>query len=108
MAGDLYFVNNRNVTRTGENLAVLRAGAGSSVDLGPVLAQVSRLNYDEGRKTFYFVTGLSTGISHIGTYTLGDARTELLFDKMDIMGGSATDEGHLYWLADYAVMRLEK
>ena len=87
---------------------MLRAGAGSSVDLGPVFAQVSRLNYDEGRKTFYFVTGLSTGISHIGTYTLGDARTELLFDKMDIMGGSAADEGHLYWLADYAVMRLEK
>ena len=54
------------------------------------------------------VDGFSPVIAHIGVDYLDDKRTEMLFDKLDVMGTTAADSTYLYWLANHAVMRLKK
>jgi hypothetical protein len=105
---DLYFVNNRPSTGDGENLGHLPAGAAAAIDLGPLFGHVGRLHHDPIRRTIHWATGLSPVVSHIGVYHLDDKRSELLFDKVDVMGTSAADATYLYWLANHAVMRLKK
>ena len=104
----LFFINNRPETGAGENLAVLATGATEAMDLGPVFGHVGRLNLDRTRRTIYWVTGSSPVISHVGVYRMDEGRTELLLDRLDVMGSSAADDSHLYWLANHAVMRLRK
>ena len=104
----LFFVNNRPRTGSGENLAVLMPGAAQAVDLGPVFGHVGRLNIDRARRTIHWVTGSSPVISHVGVYRMDEGRTELVLDRLDVMGSSAADETYLYWPADHAVMRLRK
>jgi hypothetical protein len=105
---DLYFVNNRAVIGTGENMAVLRAGGGAPLDLGPVWGQVVRLLHDEQRQTLHWVTGLSPVAGKVAVLHLDTRRTELLLENVDVMGNSAADEDYIYWPGDQALLRLQK
>ena len=108
VGADLYFVNNRPIIGKGENLAVLRKDSAGPVDLGPVFGNVGRLQYDSKVGRMYWATGLSPDVCQIGAYDPAGKKTELLFDKVDVMGTTAMDDIYLYWLADHRVMRLQK
>lgn len=111
VGGDLYFVNDRGSSNTGENLAVLRAGAGAdaAIDLGGAAGFVDRLHFDDKRRTITWVTGFHWLVSEVVVYRLdGGAPPEILLDKQDVMGGSAADADAVYWLSDHQVTRLKK
>jgi len=105
----LYFVNNRGVANTGENLAVLPQGDAEVRGLGPAFGFVDQSQYDQARKVLYWTTGLNATTAEVARYQLGGTEPpELLFGSQDVMGGNASDATYLYWLSQKAVTRLQK
>lgn len=107
--GQLFVGNNRPAIGTGENLAVIALDTAATNDLGPTGGYVSRLLFDEKRRTVYWVTGLSRTLGKVAAYRLdGSAAPDILFENQDVMGNSAADTDYVYWVSDRAVTRLRK
>jgi hypothetical protein len=107
--GDLIYVaNNRPVTNSGENLALIMADH-TVTDLGPALGYVDSIVYDEPRKVLHWATGLSLSTAEVVAFHLDRADPpELLFDHQSMMSSVAADADYIYWGADQAMMRLKK
>jgi hypothetical protein len=108
VGGDLYFINDRGVANSSENLAVLPRG-GVVRDLGAAFGFVDQLEYDSARQALYWVTGLHWAVAEVVVYHLDGAfYPQLIFPAQDVMGSSASDTDYLYWLSEHAVTRLKK
>ena len=106
---DVYWANNREILATREeNLAMLPKAGGAIADLGVIGDGTAIMRLDTSKGRLYWTTKGGTSRDRVLTFSLADAKLDVMSMGQPIYGGMAQDERYVYWCGETSVMRLAK